>query len=344
MLHSMSGCHLQVFTKIWQTCKDARPQLLKLLNTWTSVFPDEMLAVIRQRIAVPQATIPASRPFASTVPALSPAGPNPLQMQGQGPGSVPLVSKSWSMASANGHLTPAQAAPLVPSYPAATFPFSSMNYQQQQMMQYPQQPISTPMQRPSHHGTFSGFNGIQPAAPSQPAALQPNHGSSAAPASTTNILQVLLQAGMLSMPSNDAGMGMQHRQTSSPDAGLDSLSPKDIKVLHQIIQSAHCLSLSDLRQQSCLWMVPLHDEAILSMFMLLAWCLNGLLLYVRCPCMGCACLFLQVWMEGKHVTSYSEERSSEDTECYDGKLCSESGKHMTLNLQVLNCSCSALPG
>ncbi len=205
---------------------------MKLLNTWTAIFPDEMLAVIRHRVSPLQAPPNASAgPFSSTVPLTSPPGPGYLQLQGQVPGSVPLVSQGWPSATANSHRTPFQAAPLAPSYPRATNSFPSSQYQQQQHAQHSQQQFHPSRQQPE---AFTGFSSMQTAAPSQPTPLPASNGPSRsdAPASTANILQLLLQAGMLSMPNSDGGMGMQQAEMSSANPGHDSLSPKAVKVLH----------------------------------------------------------------------------------------------------------------
>ncbi|KAK9867749.1 hypothetical protein WJX84_000921 [Apatococcus fuscideae] len=73
----------EVFSKIWQSCEDARQQLTKLLGTWTSLFPAEMLSVIQQRIqSVPQRPVSAPRPVGATpaMPVVPPAPPSAAYM------------------------------------------------------------------------------------------------------------------------------------------------------------------------------------------------------------------------------------------------------------------------
>ena len=219
---------------IWQACQGARQQLIKLLNTWTLVFPDEMLAVIRQRLALQQTKPkPFPMPFTPTVPLPSPTGPGPLHLQGQIPGSVPLVSQAWPLMSANGHANPGQAASLRPSYPHAGMQSLSASHHQQQPAQIPQQQLYMSGFQSSQQLSSAGHTSAPPTIQPEPAALAANDVSSTDAPATANILQILLQAGMLSMPSNDPSMGMQQGQPSNADVGLGSLSPKAIKVSHR---------------------------------------------------------------------------------------------------------------
>ncbi|KAK9808534.1 hypothetical protein WJX73_005583 [Symbiochloris irregularis] len=53
----------EVFSQIWTALPQAHPQLLKLLNTWTGLFPGGTLAALRRSVGQPEAALrPSSAP------------------------------------------------------------------------------------------------------------------------------------------------------------------------------------------------------------------------------------------------------------------------------------------
>lgn len=233
------SCCIQVFTKIWQSCESARPQLTKLLGTWHSVFPADMLAVIQHRLGPTSLPFPALANAVASVPVSSQPRPSFTPGHTQTNGAVPLARQHWPFPSANSHSIQAVAPQQI--YNVSTYPETSqLPVWGQQPFSRAQQPHQHLPRMPSPQQPTSGALQVnlapqQPTAPAQPLPAFFNEPDSTA--STALALQSLLQAGLLSMPGSNPLMAADQTMLQAPDtshvSGAESLSSNALKVMDQ---------------------------------------------------------------------------------------------------------------
>lgn len=249
--HSVSCLHwnlswcIQVFGKIWQSCEGARPQLTKLLGTWHSVFPADMLAAIQQHLGPISLPFPAHANLVASVPVSTHIRPSVASEYGQTNGAVPLAQQHWPFPSSNSHRMQQAVAPQQ-MYATSAYPEPSHPVWEQQPFSRAQQshqhlPLRPALQQPTS-GPFQADRAPQQAmAPAQPLPAFFNEPDSTA--STALALQSLLQAGLLSMPGSNplmaAGQNMLQATDASYASGANSLSSNALKVMDQQVMFSH---------------------------------------------------------------------------------------------------------
>ncbi|KAK9837772.1 hypothetical protein WJX74_004756 [Apatococcus lobatus] len=245
----------EVFSKVWQSCEGARPQLTKLLGTWQSIFPMDMLAVIQQCIGPALLPSPAHAGSVPAVPVPSHMVAASAPLHVHMPGAAPLGPQSWSFPTANGHAPMQQARASHSPYPCTSYsePSHHQRWQQQPVssaQQIHQQLPLPPLQPQLTSRAFQPGPALQqPVALAQPSSAVFNEPDSTA--STALALQSLLQAGLLSMPGSDSLLSASQSMLQAPDAhhavGLESLSPQALKAHNPTVIQSLILLPEDIK-------------------------------------------------------------------------------------------------